>query len=350
MSQKTPNLFFVWYNKYMNNKIKTIISVILIIAIGLFIYYISKEEKTETIQTAPVQVPVVKGDSVVGCYVSKLAKDVYTLQIESEVNGNFVGKVSYNNYEKDSSSGIFTGTLTGDILLGNYSFDSEGMHSNRQLIFKKNGNNFVEGFGEVKSIGDTELFANVENITYDPNSTFVKSENCTEIFTASNGSFSFNYGAFFSAAAGTNILSTDWKLNAKEKGTLLATVIIPRGYMPQTNFSEGKLTIGKSSDKTAIKNCLVNTSVSNNNTEKATVSGYPVTKFTSGDAGAGNFYETTSYRGIIGGDCYSFEYTIHSTNIGNYSPDQGIKEFDKNKIVNDLESVLKSLRLIVASN
>jgi len=332
----------------MNNKIKTIISAILIIVIGFFIYFISKEEKTEIILST--QTPVVKEGSIVGCYVSKLAKDVYTLEIESVNSGNFVGKVAFNNFEKDSSSGIFTGNLSGDILLGNYSFSSEGMNSNRQLIFRKFGDNFIEGFGEVKSLGDTESFVNIQNITYDPKMTFIKSDNCSEIFTASNGAFSFDYNSFFVALEGQEAQSLDWKLNAKEKGIVLATVTIPRTYMPQTNFSEGKLIIGKSSDKITIKNCLVNDSVSNNNVIKATLSGYPVVKFTSEDAGAGNLYSTTSYRGIIGGDCYSFEYTIHSTNIGNYSTDQGIQEFDKAKIVNDLESVLKSLRLIVASN
>jgi hypothetical protein len=330
----------------MNKSNKIILSVIIIIALGLIVYFINnkKEEKIEIIPT------VVKGDSVVGCYVSKLAKDFYTLEIESDNNGNIVGRVAFNNFEKDSSSGIFKGTLSGDVLLGNYYFSSEGMNSNRQLIFKKDNNNFIEGFGEVKSLGDTESFINTQNITYDPKMTFIKSDNCSEIFTASNGAFSFDYNSFFVALPGQEVPSLDWKLNAKENGIVLATVSIPRTYMPQTNFSEGKLTIGKSSDKIAIKNCLVNDSVSNNNVLKTTISGYPVVKFTSGDAGAGNLYNTTSYRGIIGGECYSFEYTIHSTNIGNYSPDQGIQQFDNTKIVNSLESVLKSLRLIVASN
>jgi len=170
-------------------------------------------------------------------------------------------------------------------------------------------------------------------------------------FTDSNGSFSFNYNPFFSVSHGETTPSTDWELNAQQNGLLLASVNVPRTYMPKTNFSEAKLTIGKSSDKTAVKYCTVDTSSGQNiKGEATTISGYPFTKFTFNDAGAGNFYETTSYRGILGGNCYAIEYTMHSTNIGNYSPDQGIKEFNKAKIINDLESIIKSLKIIVASN
>ena len=151
--------------------------------------------------------------------------------------------------------------------------------------------------------------------------------------------------------SGTGTPSMDWEMNAKQNGLLLAIVNVPRSYMPKTNFSEAKLTIGESSDTNAVKNCLADTSGGMNiNGVPTTVSGYPFTKFTFEDAGAGNFYETTSYRSVLNGNCYAIEYTIHSTNIGNYSPDQGITEFDKTKITNDLESIVKSLRLIVASN
>lgn len=288
--------------------------------------------------------------SVLGCYIAKLSQDVYTLQIQSENDGAEIGILAYNNYEKDSSSGVFIGKLSGDVLLGNYSFDSEGMHSNRQLIFKKVGDNLVEGFGDVKTAGDTETLADTSKVIYDPKVTFVKSNDCLENFTAGNGSFSFNYNAFFRAMSGNSTLSKDWELNSKQNGLLLASVYVPQSYMPKTNFSEATLTIGKSADISAIKNCLVDTNGPSVKKEVAMVSGYPFTKYVFGDAGAGNYYETTSYRGIVGGDCYAVEYTVHSTNIGNYDPSQGIKQFDRDKITGDMESVIHSLRLIVASN
>ena len=76
--------------------------------------------------------------------------------------------------------------------------------------------------------------------------------------------------------------------------------------------------------------------------EQVSLHGMDYTKLTVSDAGAGNFYDVTSYRMIKDSQCYALEYTIHSTNIGNYSPDQGITEFDKTKIQTILESIVKS--------
>jgi hypothetical protein len=175
--------------------------------------------------------------------------------------------------------------------------------------------------------------------------------NSPKTFTASDGSFSFNYNNAFSVTPGDGTPTADWELNNQtQNGLLLATVLAPKDYMPQTNFGESKLTIGKSADTTAIKNCLVDNSGIKAIGQPTTVSGYPFTKFTFSDAGAGNFYDTTSYKGIVGGDCYVVEYTIHSTNIGNYDPSQGITQFDKTKIASDMESIVQSFRLVVASN
>ena len=77
-----------------------------------------------------------------------------------------------------------------------------------------------------------------------------------------------------------------------------------------------------------------------------TIGSMKFTKITLSDAGAGNFYNTTSYRTIYHNQCYAIEYTIHSTNIGNYSPDQGITEFDQTKIVPLLENMVQSFKFL----
>lgn len=284
-----------------------------------------------------------------GCYVDKLGKDVYTLKIDSAENSKVSGMLAFNNYQKDSSSGAFTGTFSEGILLGNYSFDSEGMHSDRQVIFKKVGDNLIEGFGPVKVVGDKEVFEDTSKVTYDPKSTFVKSPNCMEHFTDSNKTISFDYNSFFAASEGDKAPTTDWRVNSISKGTLLANVYVQRTFLPGTNFGDARLTVGRSNDPTQIKSCTVATS---NDASKGsvTISGYPFSKFHSSDAGAGNLYETTSYRGIVDGDCYVIEYTIHSSNIGNYSPDQGIKAFNKSEIENELQKIITSFKFLISSN
>lgn len=159
----------------MKTNVKLILGMIFVMVVGLLIYFTSTE--VPTVETPPV---VVTEDSILGCYVSKLAKDIYVLRIESETNGIVSGKLAFNNFEKDSSSGSFTGTYANGILFGDYSFDSEGLHSDMQVIFKKEGQSFVRGYGSVKNEGEKVTFENLNAISYDANSTFIKSADCRE--------------------------------------------------------------------------------------------------------------------------------------------------------------------------
>jgi len=332
----------------MKTNVKLILGMVFVVIVGLLIYFTSTE--SPTIETPPV---VVTEDSILGCYVSKLVKDIYVLRIESETNGIVSGKLAFNNYEKDSSSGSFTGTYTNGILLGDYSFNSEGTQSEMQVIFKKDGQNFVRGYGSVKNEGEKVTFENLNTISYDTNSTFVRSTDCIELFTEVNNKFTFEYNSFlkvYERNQEQNLPSTDWRLNAKQKGVELAHVIIPKTYMPGTNFSSAYLTMGASTDPKEIKSCSTGTATGEIKDGTRTISGYPFTRFSFSEAGAGNFYETISYRGLLDGDCYVLEYTIHSTNIGNYSADQGIKEFDEVKIQNEFESIIDSFKFLVNSD
>ena len=161
-----------------NNKIGYVLIVLVIIVIGF--YFLTKDKATN--DTAPI----VSDSSILGCYVSTRGQDVYTLEIRSDKDGAVDGVIAYNNYQYDSSSGTFTGTYVDGILLGNYSFDAEGMHSERQLIWKREGNNFIQGFGDGELIGGKEVIANMDSVTYDPGFTFQKRDNCVESFTDRN--------------------------------------------------------------------------------------------------------------------------------------------------------------------
>jgi hypothetical protein len=115
--------------------------------------------------------------SIKGCYVAKLDKDVYTLNITSQKLTAVEGTLAYKNFEKDSSSGALVGTFNNNILLADYSFQSEGTDSVRQVIFKKDGDKFIEGFGPVEIEDGKETFINPENVTFE-SAAFVKSEEC----------------------------------------------------------------------------------------------------------------------------------------------------------------------------
>ncbi len=122
-------------------------------------------------------------------------------------------------------------------------------------------------------------------------------------------------------------------------------LIIPKSFQPNTNFSEAKFSVSKNNSKEALGGCylLINGEESFGFVD---INGVSFLKNTLGDAGAGNFYETTSYRTVYNESCFNISYLIHYTNIGAYSSEQGIKEFDKNLIIGILEKVVQSVRLL----
>jgi hypothetical protein len=125
-----------------------IIGVILIIIIGALVY----KSKSGS-------------GNVVGCYVMHNENDVYTLNLMSQKGKNVEGRMVFKNFQKDSSQGAFTGTYQDRILLGDYSFQSEGLNSVVQVAFKKVGDSFIRGQGDMSPAG--ERFSDVDNITYD---------------------------------------------------------------------------------------------------------------------------------------------------------------------------------------
>lgn len=167
----------------------------------------------------------------------------------------------------------------------------------------------------------------------------------TAIFTDSAKSFSFCYPKRFRLSGKGIGFTTDWRAGATEPGMVLAMVTIPKSYMPKTNFSEARFIIGKSSNPEALKHCFEEPQGSGTQRKRVLINGVPFIRLAFSDAGAGNLYETVSYRTKRGEECYAVEYTVHSTNIGMYSPDQGIQEFDKAKVFKVLETMAQSFRL-----
>ena len=127
--------------------------------------------KEETTPTSEV--------SVLGCYIAQLAKDRYTLEITSQVRSAVKASIAYENFDKDSSKGTFVGNYASGILSGLYTFKSEGMNSRRELFFKRDGQDFLAGFGPVTTSGDIEKFTLPLQISWDQNYRYVKSNDCS---------------------------------------------------------------------------------------------------------------------------------------------------------------------------
>lgn len=85
------------------------------------------------------------------CY-AKMEKD--TIQLRIAMNDSSVtGSLIYKIYEKDSNKGRIEGTMHGDTLIANYTFQSEGTESVRKVAFLIKDGSATEGFGEPYSFG-----------------------------------------------------------------------------------------------------------------------------------------------------------------------------------------------------
>lgn len=108
-----------------------------------------------------------------GCYLHVLKRD--TLALNLQQTGNTVsGKLSFDNFEKDGSSGPVTGTIDKDTVKLIYSFQSEGMHSVMEVYFKIVDNALIHGIGEVATKSDTTYYADPAHLNYPENQKLLK--------------------------------------------------------------------------------------------------------------------------------------------------------------------------------
>ncbi len=165
-------------------------------------------------------------------------------------------------------------------------------------------------------------------------------------FTDSSTTFNFMYPALYTVTGSDAGYTNDWSSGSAQLGLVLARVMIPQSLEPKTNFGDAKFTVGTSADPAAVKGCL--TQANGSMTTKpvnVTIHGVAFTKLTFGDAGAGNLYNTTSYRTVRNTQCYAVEYTIHSSQFANY-PAGTITKFDQAKVQNLLEGIVQSFRFL----
>lgn len=164
---------------YTINGMKKFLIIIVIIILGILAY----RHVTKT--SMPLEAPINSteedaisesqpGDNLLGCYVAGKDQDVYTLSLDSYENGQVSGTLEFDNYQRDSSSGIFEGSYEEGILMGEYSFHSEGMYSEMQVIFKQQGEDFVRGYGELTNSGTEFADTNAINYEVDELSLFEK--------------------------------------------------------------------------------------------------------------------------------------------------------------------------------
>ena len=124
-------------------------------------------ENTEPIESSTLQ----------SCYLGISGKDSTMISLDDNL-GTITGKMRYNNFEKDSSFGDIIGIKNGDTLKLNYTFQSEGLVSEREIYFLKKKDQLLEGIGDHKSDGNKDLYANPSKLKYE--TTTLKQVDCKD--------------------------------------------------------------------------------------------------------------------------------------------------------------------------
>lgn len=109
------------------------------------------------------------------CFNYVTNKDSASLSIIR--NGNlFSGDLNYKLFEKDKNSGKVKGKIIGDTLIADYTFQSEGMESTRQVVFLKMGDHLHEGFGEITEKDGKTIFKDINNLNFKDGIKFTKTD------------------------------------------------------------------------------------------------------------------------------------------------------------------------------
>ncbi len=82
------------------------------------------------------------------CYIYASTTDTIRLTLRT-TQPTVTGELTYRYFEKDRNQGTLRGTMHGDTLLADYTFQSEGVTSVRQVAFLRRDTGFLEGFGPV---------------------------------------------------------------------------------------------------------------------------------------------------------------------------------------------------------
>lgn len=126
-----------------------------------------KKESEESTEQNPTQQQTATQNATPtieeSCYVFDDGANNITLEI-TEIDEEIKGNLTYAFAEKDKNTGTVTGKIKNGILVLNYTFQSEGQLSKREVAFKIEGKTLLEGSGELNATGTA--FKNINQLNF----------------------------------------------------------------------------------------------------------------------------------------------------------------------------------------
>ncbi len=121
-------------------------------------------------QSAPSsqQAAATEGEASAHCYRKVTGRDTFELQLVVN-DGDVKGVLAYNFHEKDKNNGTVDGILQDNIFRGKYHFTSEGVTSDRPVIFKMMGDQLYEALADSADANGVPVFATDDaRLRFDP--------------------------------------------------------------------------------------------------------------------------------------------------------------------------------------
>ena len=152
---------------------KNIIPALVIIAAALASCQGGTAKKTQAKIDSTIVSSAQTANDTMYCYQYINKRDTATLSFKQD-DHTISGSLGYNLYEKDRNAGTISGVVKGDTIVADYTFQSEGKSSVREVVWLKKGETLVEGFGEVQDVNGKTKFKAINKLTFTDAMVFTK--------------------------------------------------------------------------------------------------------------------------------------------------------------------------------
>lgn len=123
--------------------------------------------------------------SVLGCYFTNAENQLSILNITNHEHTSVTAKLVLRPFQKDSAIGTLSANYENGILHGIYTFESEGVKSQRELFFKRVENGFIPGYGPVEvTKNNLERLQRPLQLEWNKKELFGIGEECTNVLKA----------------------------------------------------------------------------------------------------------------------------------------------------------------------
>lgn len=133
----------------------------------------TKKTTTTESDMAPASESATATGSEPQCYALMASGDTVWLNLNqqgSDVTGTLLVQLA----GKDRNTGTLSGQMRGDTLLADYTFQSEGQESRREVAFLAKDGGFVEGYGPVQEQNGAMVFTPGTALTFDTKQVLTK--------------------------------------------------------------------------------------------------------------------------------------------------------------------------------